>query len=400
MENFENTQKMLLSLLAHNLFSAPLVHIPDVDWDEVLNESVMQSVFLLAFQNHKELPLDAETRMKLNNRLMPYLAKNISCFQDHTYLHSLLDSNGITYCILKGASSAHYYPDPLLRAMGDVDFFVPSNDLEKAKEVLTSVGFECSGTNHKYHIVFKKDKMHCEMHFAPIDLPKGKMGKIFMDYWSEICETSVFVKDDLAEFRMPSPFLHGFVLLTHFRSHLLFEGIGLRHICDWVIFANSFSNDEFVNVFEDKLKKVGMWKLAQIICLIAVDYMGMPYCEWMGEDHNTAKELLLDILKSGNFGRKDRQRAYEGFFISDGAADACKNNRIIQAFKSLNGLVDSYWKGAEKFPLLYPIGWMYFSVRFLVRLVLGKRKVDVFDAYSESKKRQELYEKLNILKPE
>jgi hypothetical protein len=284
--------------------------------------------------------------------------------------------------------------------MGDVDFFVPPSELEKATEVLTTVGFERTDTNHKYHRVFKKDKIHCELHFEPIALPDGNLSKIFWDYWSEICETSVLVKSDLAEFRMPSPFLHGFVLLTHFRSHLLSEGIGLRHICDWVVFANSFSNDDFVNVFEERLKQVGMWKLAQIICLMAVEYMGMPYRQWMGEDRETARELLTDILKSGNFGRKDRQRAYEGFFISDGAPDGRKNNRIIQAFKSLNRLVDSYWKGAKKFPLLYPIGWAYFSVRFLIRLMLGKRKVDVFDAYSESKKRQELYEKLNILKPE
>lgn len=400
MVHFEKAQKTLLSLLGHNLFSAPFVPDPDVDWTEVLKESRMQSVFLLAFQNHKKLPLDEETRAKLESKLMPYTVNNIRCFQNHTYLHSLLEQNGIPYCILKGAASAHYYPDPLLRAMGDVDFFVPPSELEKATEVLTTVGFERTDTNHKYHRVFKKDKIHCELHFEPIALPDGNLSKIFWDYWSEICETSVLVKSDLAEFRMPSPFLHGFVLLTHFRSHLLSEGIGLRHICDWVVFANSFSNDDFVNVFEERLKQVGMWKLAQIICLMAVEYMGMPYRQWMGEDRETARELLTDILKSGNFGRKDRQRAYEGFFISDGAPDGRKNNRIIQAFKSLNRLVDSYWKGAKKFPLLYPIGWAYFSVRFLIRLMLGKRKVDVFDAYSESKKRQELYEKLNILKPE
>jgi len=400
MVHFEKVQKTLLSLLGHNLFSAPIVADHDTDWLGVLKESRMQSVFLLAFQNHKELSLDAETRAILEKKLMPYTVNNVRCFQDHTYLHSLLESNEIPYCILKGASSAHYYPNPLVRAMGDVDFFVPPNELEKATEVLTSVGFERTDINHRYHRVFKKDRMHCEMHFEPIALPDGDMGEVFWEYWNEICSTSVLVKDEPAEFRMPSPFLHGFVLLTHFRSHLLSEGIGLRHVCDWVVFANSFSNDEFISVFEEKLKKVGMWKLAQILCLIAVEYMGMPYREWMGDDRDTARELLADILEGGNFGRKDRQRAYEGFFISDGASDGRKNNRIIQAFKSLNRLVDSYWKGAKKFPLLYPVGWIWFSLRFLFRLVTGKRKVAVFDAYSESKKRQELYEKLNILKPE
>ena len=267
---------------------------------------------------------------------------------------------------------------------------------------MLDAGFERVDNNHRYHRIFKKGKTRCEMHFEPIALPEGKMGQIFWDYWSEICESSVLVNDQLTEFRMPSPFLHGFVLLSHFQSHLLSEGVGLRHICDFAVFANAFSDEEFTEIFETGLKQVGMWKLAQILSLIAVEYMGMPYRAWMGEDRDTARELLSDILAGGNFGRKDRQRAYEGFFIAeDGTAEARSNGfGFAQAFRSLNRLIENHWPAAKKCFLLYPIGWVFFPCRYMIRRLLGKRKVSILKSYRDSKKRKDLYQKLRLLKPE
>ena len=33
--------------------------------------------------------------------------------------------------------------------------------------------------------------------------------------------------------RIPAPFHHGLILLLHTVHHMLGEGIGLRHLCDW-----------------------------------------------------------------------------------------------------------------------------------------------------------------------
>ena len=59
-QNFSVTQKTVLQLLGHNLFSAPFSPDPNTDWREVLKESRIQAVGLMAFQNYSELPLDEE----------------------------------------------------------------------------------------------------------------------------------------------------------------------------------------------------------------------------------------------------------------------------------------------------------------------------------------------------
>lgn len=399
-KNISAVQKTVLQLLGHNLFSIPFTPDPNTDWREVLKESRVQAVGLMAFQNYSELPLDDELLADIKKMIRISTIKNIKCFQYHTHLHKLMTKNGISYCVLKGAASAHYYPDPLLRNMGDVDFFVPQHDVAHAMEILIENGFERQPINHPIHAVFRNGKEHFEMHFKPIAVPKGPIGDVFMDYWKNICEDSVLLHDGLTECQIPDVFLHGFILLSHFQHHLLVEGIGLRHVCDWAVFVNSFSSEEFISLFEKRLKRAGLWRLAQLLSLASSEYLGMPYQEWMGDDKETATELMMDILAGGNFGRKDRQRAYEGLFISDHGKDGVKTNRLIQVFKSLNRIVDSHWKAAKKFPLLYPFGWAYFSLRYLIRVLLGKRKLNLVDTYVKSGERKELYKKLNLFEPE
>lgn len=393
-------QKTLLSLLGKNLFAVPFTPAPDTDWQAVFKESCMQSVVICAFNNHSELPLDPETRASVVKRIRKTTLSNIICFKNHSYVHSLMTGNDIPYCILKGAASAHYYDEPLCRCMGDVDFYVHPDDLERAQAVFEREGFVRTDKNHLIHAVLKKDNVHCEMHFAPIAEPDGHVGEIYRKYWEDIRECSGIVCDHPAEYSAPSDFHHGLITLAHIQHHLVAEGVGLRHLCDWAVFVNSFSDEEFAVTFEERLKRVGLWRLARLLGLAASEYLGLPYKNWMGDERDLASELMNDILAGGNFGRKDRQRQYEGLFISDRGKNGFESNRFAQVFRSLNRIVRSQWKIVEKLPLLYPVGWLYFSVRYLVRLLLGKRKLDIADTYKQSGKRKELYKKFKLFEPE
>ena len=189
-------------------------------------------------------------------------------------------------------------------------------------------------------------------------------------------------------------------MLTHLQHHLFREGVGLRHFCDWALFAASLSNEEFLTIFEQPLKKIGLFRLAQLLSLGAVKYIGMPYQEWMGDNYETAEELLEDILYGGNFGRKDRRRAYEGMLIKDRATGTEEKGRLSRLIASLNEMVGYRWKIAKKIPLLYPVGWVYFTIRYFIRVVTGKRKMNLIDNYLKSEKRNQKYEKIKAFEPE
>ena len=206
-------------------------------------------------------------------------------------------------------------------------------------------------------------------------------------------------KIESASIRVPDEFLHGFILLTHLEGHLTLGGVGLRHVCDWAVFVNKFENDDFVNLFESRLKRIGLWRLAQALALIGVQYLGMPKKSWMGNDVRTATELLEDVLRGGNFGQKDEQSGYENMFIS--ANDrGMTGNRLTQAFAKLNKKINSNWPAAKKFPLLYPVGWVYFSLCFIFRTLFKRNSLDLSLAYERGKKRKSLYQRLKLMKPQ
>ena len=400
MNNISVEQRIILGLLGKNLFGADFDLPNDVDWTAVAKESRAQTVFSVVFYNYKELNLPEELIGRVKTMLMKYAISNAECFKNHTALHELLTAHGISYCVVKGAASAAYYPDPLIRSMGDVDFYVHPDDIDAACKVFEEDGFAFENANHTHHIEMHNGSKRFEMHFRPVAHHEGWIGDIFDEYWSDIRETAVMNDDSLAVYRGPSKFHHGFILLTHLQHHLFKEGVGLRHFCDWAVFVNSLSNDEFVSLFEERLKRIGLYRLAQLLSLGAVKYLGMAHKEWMGDDYGTAEELLLDIICGGNFGKKDRSRVYEGMFVCDRDAGNVKSSRLKILMSSMNHIVEQNWRAAKKLPLLYPIGWAYFSGRYLLRVLMGKRKFNPIDNYRKSGERKEKYARLKVFEPE
>ena len=145
MGQISKAQKTVLGLLATNLFSADYSPDTDTDWAAVLEESRLQAVQSIVFQNHKTLALEGEMRGTVEKALKKSTMSNIRCFRDHANLHALMTKHDIPYCMLKGVVSASYYPEPLLRTMGDVDFYVHPDDLDRAARVLEEDGFARQG---------------------------------------------------------------------------------------------------------------------------------------------------------------------------------------------------------------------------------------------------------------
>ena len=398
--NLTEAQRVLFDLVGHNLFDKPLEINEGVDWNAVIGESIAQSVPLLAFEKYRELPMDEAIAGKLQAYLKRCTISNINCFRGHEYLHKLMTENGIPYCIIKGAASSSRYPDPLLRSMGDVDFYVPPEHIDAAREIFLAEGFEFDTHEHSYHMGMVKGALRLEMHFAPISAPGGEIGEIFTEYWSDICEKASLTKDVFSECVFPSDFHHGFILLTHLRSHMILRGVGLRHVCDWAVFVNALSDERFTELFEAKLKRVGLWRFAQIVSLASVILLGMPHRAWMGDDYATATALAEDISSGGNFGLREDSRTLDSVFVPAYTAGGVKKRGIRRAFATANAIVLRHWSAAKKCPLLYPVGWVYFTLRFMLKRITGKQKVSAIKSYKQSGKRADLYASLGIFETE
>lgn len=408
---FDLTQRTVFGLLAQTLFGAAYTPEPNVDWPSVYMESECQAVRLQTFANHHRIPdIPEDLRTQLRQYVMGAMLKDARIHAQHTALHMLFTEHNIPYSILKGASSAYYYANPLTRAMGDVDFYVDKVDLERAIAVLRADGYEVEDYHaektQQYHLGVRKGIIHMEMHYMFPGVPEGRPGEIILSYLSDIRETTFLLQNELVTCRLPSPFNHGLIMLMHLHHHLLCEGIGLRHLCDWAVFVNRFSEEEFQSLFRERLTEIGLWHFARLLSLASSLYVGLPEQSWMREDKKddaTAFELMNDIIRGGNFGIKDRQRVFEGKFISNRGKNGVRRNRLSEAVASVNASSRERWPIMGKLPILLPIGWILGIFRYLFhnsqRRKTGKQ-IHIVDAYRNSESRKKLYRKLRLYEPD
>ena len=397
-QNAGGTEEVLLSLLRHTLFGEEYNRkLPPDEVLAALDEAKKQSVSCLAFESARELADIGEKAVNFYG----YYKKNMLVHWYHSILHDIMTKADIPYTVLKGAASAHYYPQPQLRMMGDVDFLVSPEDLERGKKALEAEGFVRMDMNHDCHEVYKKEEMHFEMHFEPAGIPYGEKGEYIRGIMKGAVESARCVKTENGEYMCPSPFYHGLIMLLHMQHHMLAEGIGLRHLCDWAVFIDKFSDEEYREIFSEKLRNAGLLKFSEIISLTAHIALNIRYRDFMGRDFDTAGELLSDIFASGNFGKKDSVRSSEGLFISNRGKDGIKRTRITQFAVGINRIVYTKFPVMKKHKILLPAGWIYVGGRRIIRQIKGERKpLQLRTAYASSLTRKELYKKLGLFESE
>ena len=394
----DTIQKAICCLLSSAMFQKPFCSDKEVDWKAVFDECKAQSVISLAFS---ALPKDeapktiyAHWKALVNENL----AVNSKISYAHTMLNELMNQAKIPYVILKGCASAEYYDDPLLRTMGDVDFYVPSEYFEKADKLLLKNGFKSNEIDHEYEKAYTKDDVIYELHNTINGVPGGKVGIKIRHYFDDVFEKAELKHFDLAEYYSPSPFHHGLVMLLHVARHMITGGIGLRHFCDWAVFVDKIGKN-FIPLFEDKLKQIGLWRFAQIMTQFCTVYLGLKSQAWAGTiEKKLLYDLKNDVFAGGNFGHKDLSRADEAKFITSRKKGGVNNDsNVKQAILSANEIVRRHWKFAEKVPVVYPAGWAFFGGRYAIRSVVGKRdRVKVSALVKGAEKRKEIYKELKL----
>lgn len=402
--NITKPQEILLGVLSQVLSGTEYKIPADTDWAELFAESRAQAVIPIMFSGISQYCTDEAIRQTWRTYTMRSLQKSRRIQLCHNYLHQLMTNNGIPYTIIKGCASANDYPDPLMRAMGDVDFLVPKEHWEHAVEVMQNEGFISRKEGHAFHLGFEKPGFpsEIEMHHDPFGIAKLNMPAL-TEIIPEVVSKSVEVNIGDITFRMPDPFCHGTVLLLHALRHLRSSGIGVRHLCDWAMFIRNFNEDEFVCIFKERYEKLKIWKLAQVFSATAHRYLGVPYQSWMdGADAEDSLMLMLDILNGGNFGRGSGLRdAQNRFIFNKGKGwEASTKNGKVQLIRNLNAAALERYPRLMKIKILRPFGCVLIAVCYLFRVLTGKRRMLPKDTMQMADMRRKLYQKIGVIEVE
>ena len=369
----DEKQNRVLELTANSLFN---LGSEELHYNgEIISELLSQAVLPIALPAHK--------------LVSSIIAANMQVSYEHTELHDLLTENSIPYVFLKGVASASYYPNPILRTMGDVDFLINSADIPRAASLLESIGFEIAvdDDDNGIHIAFHRDDSTWEMHRSINGIPEGKVGNQVRRYLSDIIETAVDYDEGNGIIKIPDDFHHGLVLLLHTASHLTSEGVGLRHLCDWAVFVNRFAEEHFSALFEDKLKSCGLWRFAQLLSLTSVKFLHLPYQLWMGDaDEVILEQLITDIMNGGNFGHKDEDRYRQIKYISNrGENTVDRKPTVLQLWDTIGKKAEAQGKSR-----LAVVG------DYASMVLKGERKLDNRETLKQAAERKKLYSEFRL----
>ena len=405
MDKITKEQKCLIDCLSAMLFDKKLEISDDIDLDKVIYEAKAQSVVSYIYPVLKPYLTDEQkSKFQTLNRWLT--ANNVRVEFEHMELDALMQENKIPYVIIKGLVSASYYPHSELRTLGDVDFLVDKNDMDRAGKALKKVGFvPTQDDEHECHIAYHRKPAPSipisiwEMHWEPNGIPNRKEGDILRDYFSTILNDSSYN----GKFFVPSKFHHGLILIIHTATHLINTGVGLRHICDWAAFVSKIEEGEFCAIFEYKLKKVGLWKFAQLLTQLSVKFFGCPYKKWIGEiDEEYIDEMMADIFKGGNFGYKDDQRINQAKLITSHDKGSVDDSSLAgQFFTTMNEKSRLVMPITKKIPVLLPIGWIYVGIRHLLRIKSNERpEINLKEMVSGANKRKAIYREFRLYEKE
>lgn len=390
-------EKILLDILANNLFNTERkIDLNEDNINAVWCEAYTQAVTLTAFNNSQNEILKSSQSEHIKKKLNHTLANNTKIDFEHVRICNIMKNAGIPCTILKGFASALYYPDPLMRSMGDVDFLIDTDNFEKATETLKNNNYFAAEKGNDVHDIFLGKNCRCEMHFQPSGIPEGKAGVKVRKYLSGLLENSEKVQTELGEITVPSTFHHGLIILLHMCHHLTGDGLGLRHLCDWAVFLNTIGEEKFLELFEKTFKDIGLWNFAKIMTFISCKYLGLPGMDWAKDaDKKLADYILIDIIIGGNFGQKNVDRAHESLLIS--SKNEKETSMLRQFFISANSIVYKNWKFARKCKLLLPFGWIFFGFRYIIRSLFGKRpKIRPQKVAKEASERIDIYSELKL----
>ena len=325
----DNTENVLMDVLGRE------VHGCGEQQERTLSLAELKGVMRLA-KDHTVLGLVAnavmEGRLKITSDMSADKQKAVMTLMQTNVMHqrsyfqfeeaiaefaALMKKHGLHYVVFKGVAVARHYPVPYTRTMGDVDFYVPASDFNRAVEVIErelQVNIEKEDIDKHYS--FDYQGIRFEMHYQIETFGYGKHQRYFNLMIDECISkgadnfsiTDAKSESNREEVSVLPPTEDLIVVFKHWFNHLLVEGVGLRQTTDLAVLLVAYRNRIDVARLMKVLDGIGYMKAFRAMLAMMKKYFGEnwvdSFCVLNSRDEQYADKLMATIMESGNFGRK------------------------------------------------------------------------------------------------
>lgn len=310
------TVSQLLALVRAALWQMPADPQPftacAADWEAVGTLALRQTVVILTIEGAVTLPTDRQPDKAWMRNACSYSLRNLrthalldSCVAEAT---AMLQSAGLAPVLLKGQAYARYYPRPELRQCGDIDLYVGENGYRHAGEAIQRSGWEC-----REPFIPAAKHYGCYLHGIRIELHRTAALLLFpianrrFQTWSHRKLSSALRHVSIGDkdIPTPSPLFDIVFVFLHLHHHFVNSGIGLRHLCDWVMLLHAHHDNIDRQELRRLLRNFHLLHAWRIFAPIAVHHLGLPEAEcplYSAKYAKKSDKILTVILREGNFG--------------------------------------------------------------------------------------------------
>lgn len=303
----------MLALLRSALWGTKVSFAGSVDWAGVARLASRQTVIGLVADAVCSLPADQQPSAELMHKLRSMRVANIGA---HSMLNTrlaevleLMRKNDISPILLKGQGLASEYPDPTARQCGDIDLYIGRQNYSKACEVaIAAYGKHEHDSESIKHYHFSCGGVQIELHRIAEAMPGHFVDRRFQDWTYRNLHV---IGPDTVEIDgvcvpVPPVSFNPLYVLNHAWHHFMNGGIGMRQLCDWMMYLHRHHHQIDAAALKRDLRSMRLLKVWQLFAYIAVNHLGLPAEEcplYDGQSGKKAERVLEMILDEGNFGR-------------------------------------------------------------------------------------------------
>lgn len=386
-------QQYLIHLLSSSIkLTVPNPPEKELSWTELQKIAREQKI----------LPLLYESLCRLDEKYQPseeimkvWEKESLSCAYffalQAEQIYNVLkaaEENGTDMIVLKGMILRELYPVPELRTMSDCDVIIKKEQLDKVKEVFTSLGYKIERELETTIEFVKEGALKFEAFYSVFSGLKAQEG-FNKDMWTD---SQPLIGNHVVQPSVNDNFVH---TVAHHAKHIRSRGAGLRNLADIVLLAEKTEID-WKYVIE-QFKLLNIEKLFYGIMRSAEKYFDYKIAFDCPPIDDEKIDVLMEFMASnGIYGVMDNLFIFDARFAKGKRLKRIKNY-LIKIFPTRKKLTNRY-QYAKKSVLLLPVAWFHrlFRVVFIERFSVSHQIHSMKTAGKRAESQIEILEYFNI----
>lgn len=324
-----------------------------------------------------------------NNHMVISTMRNQHNLQIQQIVLRQLADAGIKCAILKGCSLSICYNEPMLRTLGDIDILVSPCDYERAIDILCGDEYEDeSHEGHTFHYKYTLHDVPIEIHKQVSEYTSAEYGKTIEKKMSGALDNILYKHIDEFEFPSLSNEYQASTLLLHTQRHFFENRLPIKMLCDWAMFVRSVPSDEWNNTVVPFVREIGLEDFCNALTYTVNIYLHAECEEKLTEKvpEKIAEAIILEFLNNGVIADKNS--------LSQEIATRCSqkmdsgSGKIISLFKFMNDIARKEFRLARISRVFLPLFWIYIPLRYVARVISGKRTGLSLNAFNKTVERK------------